>query len=169
MLFGSLCSLFIGSTDVKNTVCLWLKLSSAINLEFLMECKLTAHPIWWMYSKKLCGIKCPVVKDQYDCVLNDLEELGSEEFLVLTDRYSVEIFSCCLCFLPSCSSIHHQINVESSQIYSEDHLSFSRIRSDHLLFEVILRAEEECLVFLPLGTLDRIELLVQYQSMFLYE
>ena len=30
--------------------------------------------------------------------------------------------------------------------------------------EVILRAEEECLVFLPLGTLDRIELLVQYQS-----
>ena len=28
---------------------------------------------------------CPVVKDQWDCVLNDLEELGDKEFLVLTE------------------------------------------------------------------------------------
>ena len=56
---------------------------------------------------------------------------------------------------------------ESTQIYSEDHLSLSRIRSHHLLLEVILRAEEEYLVFLPLGTLDRIELLVQYPIHFL--
>ena len=34
----------------------------------------------------------PAVKDQQDCVLNDLEELGDNEFRVLTDQYNVEIF-----------------------------------------------------------------------------
>ena len=96
--------------------------------------------------------------------MNDLEELGGKEFLALTDQHSIEIFSCCLRLLPSCSSIHHQTNIESTQTRSEDHLLLSRIRSLHLLLEVILCAEEECLFFLPLGTLDRIELLVQYQS-----
>ena len=48
MLFGSLCSLFIGSTDVKNTVCLSLPkiCPPGINPEFMMECKLIAHPMW---------------------------------------------------------------------------------------------------------------------------
>ena len=55
------------------------------------------------------------------------------------------------------------------KIYSEDHRSISRIRSHHLLLEVILCAEEECLFFLPLGKLVRIELLVQYQAMFFQE
>ena len=46
---GSWCSFFIGSTIVKNTVCLFLKFSPpVINPEFVMECKLIAHPIWWM-------------------------------------------------------------------------------------------------------------------------
>ena len=35
---------------------------------------------------------------------------------------------------------------------------------EDLLLEVIVHAEEECLFFLPLGMLDRIELLIQYQS-----
>ena len=61
---------------------------------------------------------CLVRKDQWDCVLNDLEELGDKEFLVLMDQYNIEIFSCCLCLLPSCSSIHHQTNIESAQICS---------------------------------------------------
>ena len=65
--------------------------------------------------------------------------------------------------------MHHQTNIESTQIHSEDHLSVSRFRSHHLLLEVILRVEEECLFFLPLGKLDRIELLVQYQSVFFQE
>ena len=47
---------------------------------------------------------CPAVLDHWDCVLNDLEELGGNEFLVLTDQYSIEIFSCCLHLLPSCFS-----------------------------------------------------------------
>ena len=68
--------------------------------------------------------------------------------------------------LPSCSSTFHQTNIESAQMCSEDHLSVSRIRPHHLLLEAFLRAEEECSVFLPLGTLDQIELLVQYQSIF---
>ena len=109
---------------------------------------------------------CPVVKDQWDCVLNDLEELGDKEFLVLMEQYIIEIFSCCLRLLPSCASTYHQTKIENAQICSEDHLSVSRIPL-HLLLEVIVHAEEEYLVFLPLGTLDRIELLVQYQSIFL--
>ena len=119
-----------------------------------------------MYSKKLFGINTLSCGVEWDCVLNDLEELGGKEFLVLTDQYSIENFSCCLRLLPFCSSIHHQTNIESTQIYSEDDLSVSRIRSLHLLLEVTVHAEEECSVFLPLGTLDRIELLVQYQSIF---
>ena len=34
------------------------------------------------------------------------------------------------------------------------------------ILEAIVHAEEECIVFLPLGTIDRIELLVQNQSIF---
>ena len=55
---GSLWSLSMGFTAVKNTVCLSLPkfCPPSINPEFMMECKLTAHPMWWMYSKKLFGI-----------------------------------------------------------------------------------------------------------------
>ena len=42
---------------------------------------------------------CLVMKDQWDCVLIDLEELGGKEFL-LKDRYNTKIFSCFLLFLP---------------------------------------------------------------------
>ena len=65
---------------------------------------------------------CPVVKDQWDCVLNDLEELGDKEFLVLTSQYNIEIFSYCLPLLPYYSSTFHQTNVENFQIRSEDNL-----------------------------------------------
>ena len=46
---------------------------------------------------------CPEVKDQWDCVLNDLEELGDKEFLVLMDQYNTDIFfssSSCHAALP---------------------------------------------------------------------
>ena len=75
---------------------------------------------------------CPAVKDP-DCVLNDLEELGDKEFLVLTSQFNIEIFSCCLRLLSFCSSTFHQTNAESSQIRSEDDLSISRIQSLHLI------------------------------------
>ena len=61
-----------------------------------------------------------MVKDQWDCVLNDLEELGDLIFLVLTFRYNIENISCCLRLLPFCSSTFHQTNVEIAQIRSED-------------------------------------------------
>ena len=45
---GSLCSSFMGFTAVKNTVCLSLLefCPPAINPEFVMDCKLIAHPMW---------------------------------------------------------------------------------------------------------------------------
>ena len=57
-LYGSLFSLSIGFTAVWNTVCLSLLefCPPGINPEFVMECKLIAHPVWEMYSKKLSGI-----------------------------------------------------------------------------------------------------------------
>ena len=47
-LYGSLCSLSMGFTAVKTTVCLSLLefCPPGINPEFVMECKLIAHPIW---------------------------------------------------------------------------------------------------------------------------
>ena len=62
------------------------------------------------------------MKDQRDCVLNDLEELGDKEFLVLMDQYNIEIFSCLLRLLPLYSSTFHQTNVEIVQDRSEDDL-----------------------------------------------
>ena len=136
-----------------------------------------------------CKMQDVVWSDQ---ALNVLEEIVRKQYIVLWWRINgiaswmtlksskvknfswrigtiLILFSCCLRLLPSCSSIHHQTNIESTQICSEDHLSVSRIRSHHLLLEVVLRVEEECLFFLPLGMLDRIELLVQYQSKFFHE
>ena len=109
------------------------------------------------------------MKDQWDCVLNDLEELEDKFFIVLTGPYNMEICSCCLRLVPSCSSTFHQTIKESAQICSEDHLLVSRIRSPHLLLEGTLRVEQECSFFLPLGKLDRIELLIQYPSIFSQE
>ena len=132
--------------------------------------KLTAHPIWYMYSKKLFGI-------------NTLSwRVGSmgfppewpwrvgwvKNFLSWWISTILKSFLVASRLLSSCSSTFHQTNIESAQMCSEDHLSVSRIRSHHLLLEAFLRAEEECSVFLRLGTLDQIELLVQYQSIFFH-
>ena len=69
------------------------------------------------------------MKDQWDCVLNDLEELGGKEFLILMDQYNIEIFSCFLRPLLMYSSTFHQTNVESAQNRSEDIPLFSKIHS----------------------------------------
>ena len=90
------------------------------------------------------------MKDQWDCVRNDLEALGDKEFLVLMDHSNFEIFSCCLRLLPFYSSTFHQTNVESAQIHSEDNLLISRIQSLHLLLEVDDHDEEEYSVVLTL-------------------
>ena len=111
------------------------------------------HIQYYKCTQRNCSesIHCPVVKDQWDCVLNDLEELERIEFLVLTGQYSIEIFYCCLRLLPSCSSIHHQTNIESTQIMFW-RSSFSLQNSIlHLLLEVILRIEEECSFFFATG------------------
>ena len=83
----------MGCTAVKNTVCLSLLefCPPGINPEFVMECKL--HIQYDKCTRRNCSesIHCPVKKDQWDCVLNDLEELEGKEFLVLTNQYNIEI------------------------------------------------------------------------------
>ena len=91
------------------------------------------------------------MKDQWDCVLNGLEELGDKEFLVLMDQYNIEIFSCFLRLLPFYSSTFHQTNVEIVQDRSEDNPLISIIQSLHFLLEVDDRDEEEYSVVLTLG------------------
>ena len=103
------------------------------------------------------------MKDQWDCVLNDLGELGGKEFLVLMDQYNIEIFSCFLRISPLYSSTFHQTNVENSQMRSEDNVLISRIQSLHLL-EVDYHDEEEYSVVLTLGKRWANTLLAQYQS-----
>ena len=91
------------------------------------------------------------MKDQWDCVLNDIEELGDKEFLGLMDQYNTEIFSCYHRLLPLYSSTFHQTNIEYSQIRSEDNPLFYRIQSLQLLLEVDDHDEEEYSVVLTLG------------------
>ena len=139
----------IGSTDVKNTVCLLLKF-----------CRPSINPwnVNWVHircdkcTRRNCSesMHCSWTEDR-DCVLIDFGELGDKKNLVLMDQHNIELFSCCLRFLAFCSSTFHQTNAESSQNRSEDNLFISRIRSAHLLLEVDDHDEEEYSIFLPLG------------------
>ena len=106
------------------------------------------------------------MQDHWDCVLNDLEELGGKEFLVLMDQYNTEIFSCFLRLLPLCSSTLHQTNVEIVQDGSEDNLLFSRIQPLHHLIEVDDHDEEEYSVVSTLGNHLANNLLARHQSTF---
>ena len=69
------------------------------------------------------------MKDQWNWVLNDLEELRLLPF----------------------SSAFHQTHVESAQIFSEDRPSISRIQSLHRLLEEDDNDEEEYSIVLTLG------------------
>ena len=120
---------------------------------------------WECVVKDDCVRSC-LIELEWDCVLNDLEELGDEEFLVLMDQYNIEIFSCFLRLLPYYTSTFHQTNVESTQIRSEDNLLFSRIQSLYLLLEVDHHDEEQYSVVLTLGKRWANDLLAQYQSKF---
>ena len=104
------------------------------------------------------------MKDQWDCVLNDLEELEDKEFLVLMYKYKIEIFSCFLRILPSYRSTFHQTNVESAQNRSEDNPQISRIQSLHLLLEVDHHDEQEYSVVLTLGRRYAIKFLALHQG-----
>ena len=83
------------------------------------------------------------MKDQQDCVLNDLGEPGGKKILVLMDRYNIENFSCFFSLLQFYSSIFHQTNVEIAQNGSEVNLLIFRIQSLHHLLEVDYHDEEE--------------------------
>ena len=142
--------------------------------DLLQNRSLVTVPIWWSVNwlqnqydtctRNKCPelTYCPAVQDQ--CVLNDLEELGDKELLVLKNQYDIEIFSCYLRLLPFCSSTFHQTNIEKSQIRSEDNLFISRIQSLHLLLEVDDHDEEEYAIVLTLGKRQTNKCLAQYQS-----
>ena len=160
--------LSIGSTSRKNTVCLLLKFCPpGINPELMMECKLITHPTWYMYWKSCSELPhCPVVRDQWDCVLNDLEELGDKECRVLKNQYNTEIFPWYLSLLPLYSSTFHQTNVGNAQNGSEDDLLISRIQSLHHLLEVDYHDEEDGSVSSTLDNRWKNNLVVQYRSKF---
>ena len=94
---------------------------------------------------------CPAVKDQWDCVLSVLKELGEKEFLALTNQYNNEFFlvasASCHCTLP------HFIRsmLELRKIVPKIILLISRIQSLHLLLEVDDHDEVEHSVVLTLG------------------
>ena len=73
-------------------------------------------------------IHCPKMKDQWDCVLNVLEEHEDKSFVVEMDQYNIEIFSICFRLLSLYSSTFHQTNVEIAQYHSEDIPWISRIQ-----------------------------------------
>ena len=119
--------------------------------------------LWWRENERIIQYhKCtrnrselthrPVMKDQWDCVLNDIEELGDKESLLL--------------LLPWCSSTIHQTNVENAQNGSEDNLLLSRIQPLHLLLEVHDHDEEEYSVASTLDNRRTNNLVVKYRSKF---
>ena len=82
------------------------------------------------------------MKDQQDCVLNDLGELGNEK-LFLKNQYNTEIFSCVFLLLPWRSSTVRQTNDDKTQNDPEDYLLLSRIQSLHHCLEVDFHDEED--------------------------
>ena len=153
---GSLWSFFMGFTAEKNTVCLSLLevCPPAVNPEFVMECKLTGHPTWKVYSKKLFGInivlKCGINGIASWMILKSSEIKNFLSWWISTTLKSFLVsFAFCHLNFPHIVRLILRVLI----ICSEDHLSLSRIRSLHLLLEVIDHAEEGCLVFLPLGTI----------------
>ena len=82
------------------------------------------------------------MKDQQDCVLNDLGELGSTESF-LKNQYSTGIFSCVLLLLAWRSSTFRQTDDDKTQNDPEDDLLFSRIQSLHHCLEVGFHDEED--------------------------
>ena len=136
------------SRAVKNTVCLSLPKFCVLPVSILNS--------WWSVNwlhiqyDKCTRIICPelthcvVVRDQWDCVLNDLEELGDKEFRVLTSQYNIEIF-----FLVTSASCHFALphfirpTLRVAKFVPEDNPLISRIQSHHLLPEVVDHDEKE--------------------------
>ena len=153
---GSLCSLSIGSTSRKNTVCWLLKCwPPGVNPEFMMECKLIAHPTWEMCLKKLSGTKTLSWNEGSTRLRPEWPwRARRKKNFRPKHQCNTKIFSCflLLLLLPCCSSTFHQTNIENSQIRSEENLLISRIHSLHQLLEVDDHDEEEYSVVLTLGT-----------------
>ena len=82
------------------------------------------------------------MKNQLDCVLNVLEELGDKQ-LFLKYQSSTDIFFLILLLLPSMFSNNRETNKELVGIDSEDVLQFSRIELLRLLLNAHVVSDEE--------------------------
>ena len=112
-------------------------------------------------------IHCLVMKDQWDCVLNDLEELGDKEILFLMDQYKIESFLVSSDFLPLYSSLFIRPMLRLHKIVPMI-LLYSRIQSLHHLLEVDDYDEEEYSIVLTLGKRLANNLVAQNQSTFFH-
>ena len=82
------------------------------------------------------------MKDQLDCVLNVLQELGNKQ-LFLNHQYNTGIFFLLLLLLPCILSIEHQTSEQIVGIDSEDLLLFSRNEPLRLLLDAFVVNDEE--------------------------
>ena len=100
----------------------------AVNPEFMMECNLTAHAIMINVLKEIVRNQHVVLKSRNNGIASWMTFKSSEiKNLSWRTNTGLNVWLC-LRLLPSCSSIHHQTNIESTRIYSESYLSVSRIR-----------------------------------------
>ena len=153
---------------MKNTVCLLLKCCPpGINPEFMMECKLIAHPIWQMHSKKLFGINT--------LSWNEKPTRLRPEWPWRARRYRISCLDGSVQYwyrflfpatLPCFSSICRQTNDDNAGNISEDNLLISRIQSLHHLLEVDHHDEEEWSVASTLDNRWANNLVVQNRSKF---
>ena len=103
------------------------------------------------------------MKGQRDCVLNDLEELVDQDFLVLIDHHNIKKN---FLWPPPPAIVLFHISSEQCREFSstEDNLLISRIQSLHLLVEVNCHDEEEYSVVLTLGKRYANKFLALHQS-----
>ena len=108
---------------------------------------------------------CLVMKDQWDYVLNVLEELGNRE-LFLKYQCSTDISFLLLLLLPSMPSNDHQTNTVFVEIIPKIILNFPELNSS-VVFS-LYNVEEDWLLSSKSRTKREKNFLVQYQSTSFY-
>ena len=135
-----------GFSDIKNTVCLSLLgfYPPAINLEIVM--------VWIDSTSTEINAPEEIVREQYKWRITRISSWMTLQSSKIKN-FCPDGSGQCLRLLPSRSAIHHQTN-ENTQLCYENNLSISRIRSPHLLLEMILHVDEKCSFFPPRCKLD---------------
>ena len=169
MLFGSLCSLSMGFTDVKSTVCLYLfkfRLPG-INPEFVVECTLIGHPKMINVLEEIDRVNTLSCNEGSMRLRPEWPwRVRRARISVLMDQYNIEIVSCFLRPLLLYSSAFHQTNVEIAKNRSEDNFFNLQNSIAPSLQEAYHHDEEEYSIFLTVRKRQANIFLAQYQSKF---